>query len=168
MKRVPVFFEAWNSQNYAELQMCRKTMRALLKLGVSPLPYASSVDELRAVLQALVARGMEPGVFVVNTYWAEEQLLEIDPLMSEHVPALFFRRALSAEARSKDLDPTNLGMTSMRLSQMKPRLSCVWEYGKMTSDALADKAAHALTRFLSDGNFRIVEIQGPQPIALNR
>ncbi|HYF51619.1 MAG TPA: hypothetical protein VEJ63_19550 [Planctomycetota bacterium] len=43
---------------------------------------------------------------------------------------------------------------------MKPRLSSVWEYGKLTSDSLADKAAQAVARFLNDGNFRAIEVLG--------
>jgi hypothetical protein len=159
MTRVPFFFEAWESHNHAELQMCRKTMRVLLKMKIAPLPFASSVKEMQDVLASLKSRGMSPGLFIINTYWAEELLLQIDPLMPEEVPALFFRRGLCADARARDLLSENpaYGNTSVALNKMMPRLASVWEYGKLTSDAVAEKAAQSAVRFLQDNNFKLIE-----------
>ncbi|HYF51620.1 MAG TPA: hypothetical protein VEJ63_19555 [Planctomycetota bacterium] len=108
-RKVPVFFEAWDSHNYQELQICRKTMRAMLKLGISPLPFASKVDDVKSALASLKTRNLEPGIFIINTYWAEEQLLQLDPLMPEHAPALYFRRGLCASTKTHELLSENTG-----------------------------------------------------------
>jgi hypothetical protein len=166
LKRVPVFFEAWESHNHTDLQICRKVMRVMIQQHIAPLPFASKVDELKVILDTLAARQLEPGIFIINTYWAEEQLMQIDPLMPEHVPALFFRRGLSADVRARDLVGENpeYGNTVVHLNQMKPRLSSVWEYGKLTADSVAEKSGQMIARFLTDGNFRSIEHLGTLPI----
>ena len=170
MKRIPVFFEAWESQNHAELQICRKVMRALLKKQVAPLPFASSITELQDVLGSLAQRNMAPGIFVINTFWAEELLGEIDPLMPEHTPALYFRRGLSADVRDRDMLNQNphYGNTMMELGKLAPRLTSVWIFGKLTVEPMAERAAQSIVRYLDDCNFTPIERAGAVAQELSR
>ncbi len=156
--RLPFIFEAWESDRQSNLQVCRKMMKLLLRNKVSPLPFASTLKEMTDVLKSLNSRNVAPSVFIINTYWAEELLLPMDPLIGD-VPTLFFRRELSSDKKIIEILQENpgYGNTSAALSCMSPRLSTVWKYGALTSDAIAERATHCLLQFLQDGEFRKLE-----------
>jgi hypothetical protein len=149
------FFEAWESDKDAELQVCRKTMRALFKRRITPLPFAATLKEFDEVLQQLALRQTTPSIFVINTFWAENLLGELDARMGE-APALFFRRGLSADKAA--LIGSNEGNTSV-VRGMKPRLAAVWGFGAKNTDEVSELAAQCLAQFLADGNFNVIEKQ---------
>lgn len=166
MKRVPLFVEVLESKDNAPLQICRKIMANLFRQKIAPLPFGSSIDEIRAVLASMRTKGMPPAIFVVNTFWAEELLTELDPMIGQ-TPALFFRRNLFAASTSslaKAIGGPSTGSdkTSLILRSMTPRLTSIWGYGTKSGDTLAATAADALMNYLNDGNFAHIERSAPR------
>ena len=159
MKRLPFFIEVWESGNKADLRLCHKVMTLLFKQRITPLPFATTVREVADVTGALERQCMEPALFIVNTFWAEETLPQIDPYMGE-TPVLFFRRELYTGRHVLGED-AGRGMTMHTLSTMTPRETSVWSYGAKTSDSIAERAATAVMKFLQDGNFKNIERMNP-------
>jgi hypothetical protein len=159
MNRLPFFIEVWESGNNADLRMCHKVMTHLFKQRITPLPFATTVREVADVTGALERQLKEPALFIVNTFWAEETLPQIDPYMGE-TPVLFFRRELftSRELLGQD---AHRGQTMHTISTMTPRETSVWSYGAKTSESIAERAAVAVMKFLQDGNFRNIERMNP-------
>src|SRR5208282_1820581 len=118
--RGPIFFfEAWENDREADLQVCRKTMRVLFQRRITPLPFASSVKEVDEILKQLALRNAAPSIFVINTFMAEEALKELDERMGE-IPALFFRRGLCVDKQVKNMiEGSTDGNTSV-VKGMKP------------------------------------------------
>ena len=158
MRRLPFFIEVWESDNNAELRLCQKVMAHLYKARITPLPFATTPREVGDVLSSLRKQGLEPAIFVVNTFWAEEMLPQLDALMGE-TPALFFRR----EICSQDLFSDVRGQTTAAIRNMTPREATIWSYGKRTADAVAARAAQALLKYFQEGEFSILERANPNP-----
>ena len=156
MHRVPFFIEVLHSPQSAPLQICRKVMASLFKQRIAPLPFASSVEEIRGVLAALKTKGMEPSLFVVNTYWAEEVLAALDPYLGQ-TPVLFFVREMAGDLSGSE----GHDRISSILNKMSPRQSSVWTFGSQSADATAQKAASAIVELLRDNSFYHIERHSP-------
>lgn len=128
-------------------------MPLLFKSGITPLPFASDAKELHDVLRSLRVRGLAPSLFIVNTFWAEELLEEIDGLIG-HTPALFFRREIFGDTLG--LEPQNAarsGRITTILRKMTPRPTAYWDYGSGTADIVAQKGVQSVAGFLQNGDF---------------
>jgi len=154
MNQLPFFIEVLESKESAPSQICRKIMATLFRQKIAPLPFAGSLQEIRAVLGSLRTRNTPPAIYIVNTYWAEELLPEIDKLMAQ-TPVLFFRRNLFVGGGSAaELGgPPVSDKTSQALKMMTPRLTTVLDYGTKTADVMAQKCGDAIVQFLRDGNY---------------
>ena len=155
----PIFIEAVEGERYSDVQICRKVMAHLFKKGVSPLPFATSAAELTHVLAALEQRETKPAIFIVNTFWIEHFVMELDKLMGE-TPTLFFRRELYSytpwlKALFNEL-PDQLN-TSVYLATMTPRLASAWTYGPRNSNEVAERAADGIIEFLKNKQFSHIE-----------
>ncbi len=159
MKRLPFFIEVWESGNNAELRLCQKVMTRLFKQGIAPLPFATTPREVGDVVQALRKQRMEPALFIVNTFWAETTLPDLDPYMGE-TPVLFFRRELFTPKEILGQDP-NRGNTTATIRNMTPRECSVWCFGAKNTDTIADRAAGAVAKYLQDGVFANIERMNP-------
>lgn len=165
MPGVPFFIEALTSAQNANLQVCRKIRAALFKEKIAPLPFASSVLEVADVLNALHTRALAPAVFVVNTFWAHELLLQVDTFIGT-TPVVYLHRHLFSESASKDTgtgaskdsdEALASGKTAVLLRKLIERPSVQWVYGSQTTDEVAACGAIALLRFLRDGSFSALE-----------
>ena len=166
MKRLPFLIEVWEGTHNAELRICHKVMTQLFRQRVLPLPFATSVREVSDVTNALKRQGMEPAIFIVNTFWAEEVLPDLDALMGE-TPVLFFRRDLYSFTKSLQGifgDPRR-GRTTECIRNMTPRETSVWSYGSKTTDTVAERASHAIIKYLEDGKFSGIERMNPTPVS---
>lgn len=152
MHRLPVLVEVVHSASHANVQICKKMMPLLFKSGITPLPFASDAKELQDVLRSLRVRGLAPSVFIVNTFWAEELLEEIDGLIG-HTPALFFRREIFGDTLGLEPQSARSGRITTILRKMTPRPTAYWDYGSGTADAVAQKACQAVAGFVRDGDF---------------
>jgi len=165
MTRLPMFVEVMQSQENAQLAICRKLMALLFRRGIAPLPFGASLDEIRTVLASMRQRNTPPAIFVVNTFWADELLLELDKLMGL-TPVLFFQRELFLSSLVAKLpaqgDPPPPGRRAVSLRRLAPRPMTVWSYGPKTSDAVAERAAEGLARFLKDGDLEQLLRFSPQ------
>ena len=162
MHRVPFFIEVLHSPQSAPLQICRKVMASLFKQRIAPLPFASSVEEVRDVLAALKTKGMEPAVFVVNTYWAEEVLAALDPYLGQ-TPVLFFVREMAGDLGGGTEGHDRISDT---LSKMSLRSSSVWTFGSQNAESTAQKAAVGIAGLLRDGSFYHIERHSPLQASL--
>lgn len=152
MHRLPVLVEVVHSASHANVQICKKMMPLLFKSGIAPLPFASSAKELQDVLRSLRVRGLAPSIFIVNTFWAEELLEEIDGLIG-HTPALFFRREIFGDTLGLEPQAARSGRITTILRKMTPRPTAYWDYGSGTADLVAQKGCQAVTSFLHNGDF---------------
>ncbi len=155
MQRTPLFFEVLHSAQTAQLQICRTIMAGLFKMGVTPLPFAGSLDEAHSMFANLNAEGRPPALFVVNTFWTEEHLPEIDALIGP-TPALFFVREIVTETTMLHAKQSSVDANS-QLEKMAPRMHSIWTYGARLVDPLAHRAASAIYEFLQTGNFACIE-----------
>lgn len=146
---LPFFIEAWESSDLANLQICRKVMGALFKQRIRPLPFASNSRDVAQVRANLDARGMKPGVFVVNTYLAEGMLSELEALMGD-TPALLLRHETHAHPlkRKKDLLDTTVILKKMGAHQM---LLCNYDQNNVAM--VAEQVTECLMKFVQDGDF---------------
>lgn len=160
----PILIETVAGANFADVQICRKTMAALFKLGVAPLPFASTNAELSALQQTMECRRMRPALYIVNAFGSEHLFPELDKLMGE-TPAIFLRRELFSH--TKCLQAVFGEMDALTASQylgtMTPRLAVTWAYGPKNSSDVAEHVAHAAQRFLETGDFALIERACPQP-----
>ncbi|HEY3321773.1 MAG TPA: DUF4388 domain-containing protein [Planctomycetota bacterium] len=161
MQRVPFFIEVLHSSQSAPLQICRKTMAGLFRRHIAPLPFAGSMDEVHQVLASLKAKGISPAVLVINTYWADEILPQVDVLIKD-VPLLLFVREIITETTTTRI--SSLGVdadkTSTTIEAISQRPKSIWGYGAKTTEQMADTAAVAIEEFLKDGNFVHIERRG--------
>ena len=156
MARVPVFVEVVASQQHANVQICRKIMAILFKEKIAPLPFASSAMEVKDVLSALQGRGLTPAVFVINTFYADELLAQVDMLVGQ-TPVVFLRGQLFSDSMfAKAGAPATHSVTQV-LDRLTPRLSTEWMYGPLTACDVAAKGARALIEFLKEGKFDFLE-----------
>ena len=130
MTNPPVFFEIIESADNAPLQVCKKIMAQLFKRKIAPLPYGSSVNDLRPMLATLRTRNTPPCIWIINTYWAEEALADLDKQIGQ-TPVLFFRRDLFAAgtsglAPSVDIEQQMQERLNVALNAMTPRMHAVW------------------------------------------
>ena len=160
---VPVFIEVVTGVDHANAEVCRKIMAALFKEKVAPLPFASTAQEVAGVLDALKARGMVPAVFVINTFWAEDLLSQIDPLMGQ-TQVVYLRRSIfsgpllkAAAADAASAEAGSLTTTTTVLDKMTPRPCVHWTYGSQTAGEVAAAGAKALLRFLREGDWSVLE-----------
>jgi len=156
---LPIFIEALSPQDQEKCGVCDKVRARLAAHGLAPLPYATTLDEVAAMLQAIKAAGHTPAIFVLNTLNARQLISSLDPLMGE-TPALYFRRTLQAgqSGLNEYLLPEPEKAETMRLlGKLTLRLTSVWYYGSKNLDTIADQAALALARFLKDREFRMIE-----------
>src|SRR5437870_2018764 len=91
----PMFIEVLQSQANCDAQVCRKIMSSMYRSHISPLPFASSIYEAVDVLHALKDKNIQPGIFVINTFWAEEILRDLDAIVGD-TPILLLSRRLTA------------------------------------------------------------------------
>lgn len=153
MRRVPFFVEILNEKHGVHLCVCRKIMSALLRHGIAPLPSARAFDELRDGVAALKKRAAEPAIFVVNTFWAEDLVAQMDALVGQS-PALFFVRDATSESvilPRHDFDPD--GKFLAVLERMQQRSNSVWSYSAQNASSVAEKAAAKIIDFLKDSRF---------------
>jgi len=171
MTRLPMFVEVMQSRENAPLAICQKLMALLFRRGIAPLPFGASLAEIRPVLASMRQRNTPPAIFVVNTFWAEELLLGLDKLMGP-TPTLFFQREIffsTTAAKLPDQGGAPTGnRSSIVLRRLTPRPMAIWAYGSKTSDAVAEKAAEGLARFLKDGDFERLLRFSPQNAAYER
>jgi hypothetical protein len=139
--QVPVFIEVLTSDKNLDLQICRKIMCQLLRQNINPLPFASSINEIVDVLHVLRRMKYEPAIFVVNTYWAESIIRDLDAIVGDTPILLLDRRIVSHSKSNKPLQDIELRKIS----------TC--SFGPKTSDQTAELAANALVQFLKDGEF---------------
>lgn len=159
MDGIPFFIETDEAKKEKDVALCTKISVLLFQQNIKPLPFASNLDEAKAVLQAIHQTGRTPSIFVINTFGTKEILPHLDPLMQD-TPAMFLRRGMFA-GRSGLMDtlapdPSKL-QTMAVVGKMTPRLTSFWIYGSKNSDHVASRAATALVRFLKSGNFRDIE-----------
>jgi len=157
MAGIPFFIEVVSSDQLANVQVCRKIMAALFKEKIQPLPFASCIKEVTEVLAALKARSLAPAVFVVNTFYAEELLPQIDPLIGP-TPVVYLRRQIFADPLATGPDKAvERPSTTAVLHQMTPRPCVEWIYGSRTAHEVAADGAKALLSFLREGDFAALE-----------
>lgn len=157
MPGVPFFVEVIASAQSANIQLCRKIMAVLFKEKIQPLPFASCVREVAEVLAALKVRSMTPAVFVVNTFYADELLPQIDPLIGA-TPTVYLRRQIFSDPLAAgSLPDASRPSTTLVLRKMAARPSVEWIYGSKTADEVAAEGAKALLCFLREGDFSMLE-----------
>jgi hypothetical protein len=161
VKLYPLLFEVLESRETANLQVCRKIMAHLLKQKIAPVPFSCSINEARAVLASLRARGTPPAIWLINSYWAEEMLPDLD-LMIGTTPVVLFKRDLLGAGLSTQAPAVGApDKISAIMGKMTPRLTVLWGFGTGNADAVAERAAGAVAKYLADGDFRHVEEVAP-------
>src|SRR5262249_23495618 len=129
MKRLPFLIEVWESDHNTELRVCHKVMTQLFRQKILPLPFATSVREVADVTSTLKRQGMEPAIFIVNTFWAEGVLSDLDPYLGE-TPTVFFRRELYSYTKGmQDVFGDKRGRTTECIRNMTPRETSIWSFG---------------------------------------
>lgn len=168
MKLVPLLFEVLESRETANLQVCRKVMANLLKRKIAPVPFAGSVTDARTVLASLRTRNTPPAIWLINTYWAEEMLPELDTMMG-NTPVIFFKRDLFGAGLSTQMPAIGApDKISTILGKMTPRLTVLWAFGTGNSETVAGRVADAVANYLADGNFRHIEEASPGHNSVSR
>ncbi len=154
MPRLPMFVEVLQSTETASLQICRKVMKRLFQRKVAPLPFGASVGEIQPVLASLRQKGTPPAIFIINTLWAEELVLQLDPLIGS-TPVLFFNRQimLKSDTSGAGLAAVGNAPKTTIFSNLTSRPMTVWGYGSKTADEISERAAQGLVQFLANGNF---------------
>src|SRR5476649_1796375 len=104
MNRIPILVEVTKQ---AEAQLCRAITDALLQQQVAPVGMATSLVELHEILETLKQNGLQPAIFVINTFESRDILKQLDPFMGE-LPAVYLRRQLYAgQSGLMGQDPNN-------------------------------------------------------------
>jgi hypothetical protein len=155
---LPVFIETISGRDFADVLVCRKVMAAVFKLGITPLPFASTNEELAEVLQTLENRMVEPALFVVNAFGSEHLFPLLDSLIGDR-PTLFLRREMYSHTQCLQavFGEVDALTGTQYLGRMTPRLAVAWPYGPRNSDKVAEHVAHAVRRYLIDGDFTAIE-----------
>jgi hypothetical protein len=139
---LPLFIEVLQSKANADLQICRRIMAQLFRQRISPLPFATSINEVVDVLHSLRNKGLAPKVFVINTLWAEEILRDLDAVVGDTPILLLNRRILD----SKD-------KLDIPLQDIEHRNIAVCRYGAKTVNETSELVANALYQYAHDGEF---------------
>lgn len=147
---LPIFIEVLQKQTSSDLQICRKIAAQMFRNNVSPLPFASSTYETAEVIHSLRRKDLEPALFVINTYWAEEILKDLDAVAGELPILLLTRRAAGS---ALDLQATSDDDKSCPLKDLDKRRIVKCHYGAKTSQHTADVVSKALVQFAQDGQF---------------
>lgn len=158
MPRIPMLIDSYHAREKG-MDICARIAYRLAQKDLGPLPYASALPCIQTELQNLQRGGARPAIFVVNTLGAGEFLPQLDLVIGE-TPVLFLRRSLDAGRSGLNRAFTNPPLTkntTVILKNMRPRLASIWYYGGKTEREVADEAAHAISQFLQDGEFRHVE-----------
>jgi len=143
---LPMFIEVLQSKANADLQICRRIMALLFRHRIAPLPFASNIYEVAAVIHNLRHKDLSPKIFVVNTFWAEEVLRDLDAMVGD-TPILLLNRHLVESNNNSD----------MCLQDMESRRIAVCRYGAKTVRKTAELVANALIQYAADGEFWHVE-----------
>jgi len=157
MNRIPIFIEI---ATQAEAQLCRTVVVSLLQQQIVPVGLATSLNELNEILDQLKQNGLNPAIFVVNTFEAKDILPQLDPLMGD-LPVVYLRRALYA-GRSGLMDQLvedpNKPETTTVLKSLTPRLTSIWPYGTKNASQVTLRLMNCMLHFHADGDFRHFEI----------
>lgn len=148
---LPMFIEVLQSSTNADLQICRKIMAHLFRHQIAPLPFASSIYEVADVIHNLRKKDLAPALFIVNTFWAEEVLRDLDAMVGDTPILLLCRRLVSPIIDL--LHESNNPNSAMPLQDLSSRQIAVCRYGAKTSDQTAEFVANALVQFAADGEF---------------
>jgi len=136
-------------------------MANLLKRKIAPVPFAGSVTDARTVLASLRTRSTPPAIWLINTYWAEEMLPELDTMIG-NTPVIFFKRDLFGAGLSTQMPAVGApDKITTLLGKMVPRLTVLWAFGTGNSETVAGRVANAIANYLADGNFRHIEEASP-------
>lgn len=136
-------------------------MANLLKRKIAPVPFAGSVTDARTILGSLRTRGTPPAIWLINTYWAEEMLPELDTMIGNS-PVIFFKRDLFGAGLSSQMPAIAApDKISTLLGKMTPRLTVLWAFGTGNSETISGRVADAIALYLADGNFRHIEEASP-------
>jgi len=138
--KTPFFIEVISSQNTANLQICRKIMSNLFQKKIAPLPFASTLKEYNEVLLSLQPHHLDIGLFIINTYFAENLIKELSVLLPVEIPILSLRREMCCS-------PFNL----------PEHVIIEWTYGSKNSDQIAVKGHELIIEFLNNGNITNLE-----------
>lgn len=157
MRYMPVFFEALCSLDAPRARIVYNVRAKLFKDGVTPLPFARSITELRSLLDAIQQSGQKPGLFVINTHGAENMLAELDEIIGE-TPVFFFRHKLVWLKEEANVLKTIYGVTQ-RLGKLRPRLTVTRRYNPLNSEQIARRSARQIGSFAVYGDFRSLEDQ---------
>lgn len=147
--RVPFFIEAWESSEMCNLQICRRVMCTLFRNRIAPLPFASTSRDVAQVSATLRSRGLNPAVFIVNTYLAEPLLDDLDKTMGD-TPVLLLRRQIHAHHLTRKRDLLD---TTVILKRMNGRQTMLCLYNPDNATMVSDQVADCLLKFLKDGDF---------------
>ena len=153
MNRIPILVEV---TKHPEAQLCRAISEALLQHQVAPVGMATSLEELHEILETLKKNGLQPAIFVINTFESRDILKQLDPLMGES-PAIYLRRQLYAgQSGLMEQDPNN--PTVKVLKSMIPRLTSIWMYGAKSAASVTQSVVKCTLKFHADGDFRHFEV----------
>jgi hypothetical protein len=156
--KVPIFVETVSGPASIDAQVCRKTMGFLFKLGVAPLPFASTNEELASVKRTLRSRNLEEGIYIVNAFGTEHLFPELDRLIDD-CPAIFLRRELFSH--TKCLEAVFGEMDALTASQylgtMTPRMAVAWPFGPRNSGEVGEAVAKTVRNYLNEGDFNAIE-----------
>ena len=154
MEMAPVFFEVLEHEKCPQIHIVNQIRVDLYKRGLTPLPFASTLVELTELVNSLENAGIQPSLFVINTFEAEEQLDDLDLAMGD-AAVLFFRRELMwLKAGAGSIE--DIGVTT-RINQMRPRLTGIWYYGALNFEQVAERASFRIEQYLGNRDFRCFE-----------
>lgn len=158
-RRIPVFLEAQTAATSEQTQICTKIRMMLFQHKIAPLPFASTLKELGAVLTSTATVATAPAIVVINTFGVKDLMPILDSVIKE-LPVMYLRRNLFAgESGVGDYiigDPNKMA-TMQLIGNMTPRLTSVWPYGSKHLSSIAQHAATSLLSFLESGDFRRIE-----------
>ncbi|MCW8132799.1 MAG: hypothetical protein KIS92_20805 [Planctomycetota bacterium] len=157
MRYLPVFFEALCSLDAPRARIVANVRAKLFQDGITPLPFARTVPELRNLLETMRQGGQTPGLFVVNSHGAENMLAELDEIIAD-CPAFFFRHKLVWVKEETGVLKTIYGVTQ-RLGKLRPRLTVTRRYNPLNSEQIARRSARQIASFARYGDFRSLEDQ---------
>lgn len=152
--RIPIFIETLHSHAYANLQVCRKIWCQCAAQKIAPIPFVASNDELAAALHSLKERRLSPGIFVLNTFWAEEIMESLEPLLGNAAVIFFCRRIYSERPASSEVlrTPTEK-IPSLVISSLARRPTAMIEYSPSDSERIAGQVVAPLVTFLQSADF---------------
>jgi len=160
-----MFVELLDDTQHLDAQICRRIMSLLFKHNIRPLPFATSIAEIREVLVAMKGKQWRPGVFVVNTYWADGMLSELDTLMGP-VPALFLRRRVFSRETQRILKRDADGGPTTAVLQVMSRPMSILTWKPEHVEQAAQDACQRLLRFLEDDDFSHLRYNLLSPVLL--